>query len=318
MHSLVLFVLLGLPLLAVLALVIGAVVIGAPVKRLSVSADVTDVARAVSRQVQVRNLAALAAGITIGAALALLVSTYSLQVQWLPFVVPTATAAAAILVFARMPTVTFREAPGVRTADLDRRRPWSAGPRWLFVLVSSGATLLVVSLVLTGVSAMPDGRSFGYVRGNLSGGGSPYPGFAYGVPALIGLAVLAGAVLIALSRITSAGRPTSVSLREVDTVLRQIAVRVVLKTAVSAILVVAGGVLFSAGGVLRGASANLELNGGGALQPALLIGMVTIPLGLGLVVAGGVFFVLAVLDAVRRPIALLPEATSVPNASARA
>ena len=316
MHALVLFFLLGLPLLAVLALVIGAVVLGAPVRSLSVSQDVTDVARAVSRQVQVRNLAALAAGITIGAALALLVSALSFRVQWFPFVVPTATAAGAILVFARMPTVTFREAPGIRMADLDRRRPWSAGPRWLFVLAATGAAVLTVSLVLIGVSAMPDGRSFGYVRGDLSGASSPYPGFAFGIPALIGLVVLAGAVLIALARITSAGRPTSESLREVDTVLRRIAARVVLKTAVSAILVTAGGVLFSAGGVLRQASSNLELNGGGVLQPASLIGTVIIPLGVILIVAGVVFFVLAVVDAVRRPIALVPAAPLAASASA--
>ena len=311
MHALILFFILGLPFLAVCALVIVAVVIGAPVKRLAVSPDVTDVARAVSRQVQVRNLAALAAGITVGAALAILVSTNSLQVQWLPFVVPTVTAATAILVFARMPTVTFREAPGVRTADLERRRPWSAGPRWLFVLTAVSALVLIVTIVLTGLSAMPDGRSFGYARGDLSGTGSPYPGFFFGVPALVGLVVLAIAVLVALARITSAARPTSASLRDVDTVLRQIAVRVVLKATISAILVTTGGAMFSAGGVLRNASYTLELNGGGALQPAGLIGTIIIPFGAILVIAGIVFFVLAVLDAVRRPIALLPASTSL-------
>lgn len=315
MHALILFFLLGLPFLAVAALVIGAVVIGAPVKRLSVSPDESDVARAVARQVQVRNLAALAAGITVGAALAIVVSNYSLQVQWLPFVVPTVTAAIAILVFARMPTVAFREAPGVRTADLERRRPWSAGPRWLFVLALAAAGVLALTLLLTGITAMPDGRSFGYVRGDLSGGGGPYPGFVFGVPALIGLAVLVAAVVIALARITSAGRPTSESLREVDTALRRIAIRVVLKTTVSALLVTAGGVLFSAGGVLRQVSFNLELNGGGVLQPAALIGGIILPLGTISVVAGVVFFVLAVLDAVRRPIALLP-ATPIVGAQA--
>ena len=302
MHALVVFFLLVVPFTAVSALVVLAVVVAQPVKRLSVSADETDAALAVARQVQVRNLAALASGIAVGAGLGIIVTTYSVQVQWLPVLVPMLTAAAAILVFARMPIVAFRESPGVRSADLDRRRPWSAGSRWLFIVAGAASVVLVVSLLLIGASALPDGRSFGYERGPLSGATSPYPGFAFGIPALVGLAALAAAVMIALGRITTAGRPTSTALRQVDSVLRQVAVRVVLKTALSAVLVTIGGVLFIAGGVLKSASYNLELNSGEQLQPALFIGSVLEPVGVISLIAGIVFFVLGVMDAIRKPV----------------
>ncbi|GAB2476539.1 hypothetical protein [Xylanimonas ulmi] len=95
----------------------------------------------------------------------------------------------------------------VRTAPLTRRSPRSLAGARLTGVVLTGA-LLAVGLVVTGVTADSTGRAFTSRpvtlpdAGVVSGANGPYPGWPYGAPMLVGLALVAVATWLALTAIT--------------------------------------------------------------------------------------------------------------------
>lgn len=103
------------------------------------------------------------------------------------------------LVVSALGEVTWPRPTGsVRTATLARRSVRDVTPRPAALLLSLAAGLLLVALVVGGVTALPDGRSYG--RSMIGDGGlteswasSPYPGRFYAVP----LALAAVAILLA-------------------------------------------------------------------------------------------------------------------------
>ncbi|NEK59632.1 hypothetical protein GCU56_17380 [Geodermatophilus sabuli] len=130
----------------------------------------------------------------------------------------------------------------VRRARLVRRGLLDAAPRWLLRL-AVGATGLVVLTVGVGAGlADPDGRSYTVAAGPIEATASPFPGLLYGRPAVLGLLVLAAAVVAALWVV--ANRPAvATEDARAESALRRASVHRVLRGATATALVVAGGLL---------------------------------------------------------------------------
>ena len=301
-------------LLVPLVIGLGVVVLAAsgrgPFRRFHMDAGQASSAEAANRRVRLRNLSALAAATLVAAALGTIGLTMVVDFGRLVLITPILAASAAIAFFALVPATPFREGAGARSADLSPRTPWSFGPRWIFALPAVAAATLIVVSVGVGLAADADGRtiSHAYDRGGNSAG--PFPGFFYGVPVLAAIAVLACVAVIALVRIASAARPSDETLREADAAVRLLAIRVVMKSATSALAVTLGIILLLAGsstqkvaGGLTGfaGSVDVSIPPDGAL---VALGMIELGLGVIALVAGVAFLLWAVSDAVRKPFEL--------------
>lgn len=138
-----------------------------------------------------------------------------------------------------------------RSARLERRTLVSFASRraaaaWLVTLVFFTAVI-----VLCGLTASADeaGRSrvIRFTTTDASSAASPYPGWFYGVPSLIALAVLVGATLFALHRIsTTPALPQSADAR-IDELWRRRSADVALMLSSGAMLFALGGVACTAG-----------------------------------------------------------------------
>lgn len=165
---------------------------------------------------------------------------------------PLVAAAAGLLLYAATPPRAVEVADGeVRSANLTPRSWRTVMPRrWL----RAGAEIIVMFLVIVvfcGVTARVDdrGRSrvIGFETADQSSSASPYPGWFYGIPALIALAVLVGAALVALQRIGATAAFPHVDDTEADLQWRTASASTVLKLAVGAMLFSLGGIAMIAG-----------------------------------------------------------------------
>ena len=179
----------------------------------------------------------------------------------------------------------------VRRARLVHRGLLDAAPRWLVRLAAGAAALATVTLVGGALLADSDGRSFSY--GNPFGGGlgtaSPFPGGFYGVPAGVGLLVLALTAAVALRIV--ANRPAVATADEgIETALRRASAHRVLRVAVGVPLFVTGGLLFIGGralhsvatsgaesGLLDAAGAATSLIGGAAMLAGVVVACIRAP-----------------------------------------
>ncbi len=124
----------------------------------------------------------------------------------------------------------FAETTSRRAAELVVRSPLTYSSRPALATLIGGGILLVVSTVVFGILAWPNGDRLFYFYGHdYAGGGGMFPGFTYGVPVLVSLALLVTTVWLSLWQIARAPRPTDEGLREADA-----AVRIVTTTAVTA------------------------------------------------------------------------------------
>ena len=138
----------------------------------------------------------------------------------------------------------------VRRARLVHRGPLDAAPAALVRLAAGAGAIAVLVIAGGALLAGPDGRSFTSTRGSgvsaTSSTASPFPGWFYGRPALVGLLVLA--VLVAAALWLVAERPAVVTRDErVEEALRRASAHRVLRVAVAALLVDTGGLLHIAG-----------------------------------------------------------------------
>lgn len=303
------------PLVIVFAAVALALAQRAPFRSLEFDAANGSAAVSANRRVRLRNVTAIAAAVIVACTVTAValevgrttVSEGPLDVMQLLLLTPILTAIVAVAFFAFVPT--FRETSDARSAELDRRTPLSFGPRSVFMVPSAAAVLLAILVLAFGFLADPDGRSLTYFPNPwMGGGGGPFPGFVYGLPLLIGIAVLATVVVIALRRIASAPRPSDPSLREADSTLRLLGIRVVTKAATSALVLTVAFLLIMAGSVAASMNSGTHHDGMGNIIPAdatmQVIGTLgTIALWLGVVFVGAaiVFIVGAVGDATRKP-----------------
>ena len=164
-----------------------------------------------------------------------------------PFVVAPLVAGAAGLVLyaATPPRLIVLQADETRSARLMPRSVFSSlSTVWARVFLIAVAALVVL-LVFGGITADVDdaGRSR-TIRAEVDGvvsWASPYPGWYYGVPTLVALAILVVGVLIALHRISATPTFPQPADADIDERWRRGSLEVMLKLG-------AGSVLFSFGG----------------------------------------------------------------------
>ncbi|MFP5371149.1 MAG: hypothetical protein ACLGI3_10430 [Actinomycetes bacterium] len=145
----------------------------------------------------------------------------------------------------------------VRRARLVHRGLLDAAPRRLLRTAVVALPMAAVTLVGGALLADPDGRSFSY-RWEAAGGigrstASPFPGSFYGIPAGVGLLVLALVTVLALWIV--ANRPAVATADDaIETALRRASAHRVLRVAVGVPLFVTGGLLFVGGRALHSVS----------------------------------------------------------------
>jgi hypothetical protein len=157
----------------------------------------------------------------------------------------------------------YRESLVKRTAELHPRSALTFVTRPASIVLVILTLLLTIATISFGVLAWPRDESLFYLYGRgFAGGGGEFPGFGYGVPILVSLALLAGAVWISLFRVARAPRPTDVSLRESDAAIRVLTSAAILAVASFAIAVSLAIVLIMAGVAFWGvADVRLDQNG---------------------------------------------------------
>jgi hypothetical protein len=137
----------------------------------------------------------------------------------------------------------------VRRARLERRGLLDAAPRWLMRTTFAAAAVAAATIALGAALAAPDGRSLTLGNAALRSTASPFPGLFYGRPAAFWLLLLAAVTAGALWIVAT--RPAVATEDErVETALRRASAHRVLRGAAAATLVVAGGLLSTAGSSL--------------------------------------------------------------------
>ncbi|MGM0385067.1 MAG: hypothetical protein ACQERF_03660 [Actinomycetota bacterium] len=142
-----------------------------------------------------------------------------------------------------------------RTAVLTRRPLFSRAAPWANHILWAWAALLTAALVAFGAVAEPDGRSIAHVGGACvvdgatvpcTGASGPFPGWPYGIPLVVGAALVVAATLGVLSLI--ARRP---AVRDTipadDELLRTISATRVVRGAQLSLGATLAGVLLFAG-----------------------------------------------------------------------
>lgn len=130
----------------------------------------------------------------------------------------------------------------VRRARLARRGSLDAAPRWLVRTAGVAAAAAVLTLAAGAALAGPDGRSLTVADPPFRATASPFAGPVYGVPAALGLVLLAAGTAGALWVV--ANRPAVATGDDrVEAALRAASAHRVLRGASAATLVVTGGLL---------------------------------------------------------------------------
>jgi hypothetical protein len=143
----------------------------------------------------------------------------------------------------------------VRRARLAHRGLLDAAPRRLVHAAAVAAGLTVVTLVTGALMADADGRHFAWSSGDYGGIAGPFPGLFYGLPAALGLGVLAALTAGVLWIV--ANRPAVATADErIEAALRRASAHRVLRVAAGVPLFVDGGLLFVGGNALHSAASS--------------------------------------------------------------
>jgi hypothetical protein len=170
-------------------------------------------------------------------------------------VTPLASAAAGLAVYAAAPPRSVEVTEGEpRSARLEHRSWLSYIPGgWLHACIEI-VVIFVAVVVFCGITAVDDdqgrSRAIGFTVGGDSSIATPYPGWYYGVPALIGLALLVVATIVALQRIGSTAVFPRPEDAESDAQWRRASTSVVLKLSIGAVLLSLGGMAWTAGALM--------------------------------------------------------------------
>jgi hypothetical protein len=237
----------GLMVLAVPALVV-MVALGVAAARRSPPSRETAVAAARTHAVRAA-AGAVAVGVLVAALVAAAGSTGRAGITAL--LVPITFGVVHTVVLAAGELTWPRPQGEVRRARLDRRGLLDAAPRWLVRTAVSAVALAVVVIAGGALLADPTGSGFTYQPDDLhTAGAGPFPGLAYGIPAALGLLVLAAATGAALRIV--ADRPAVATEDErIEEALRRASAHRVLRAFAGVTFFVAGGLLFVAGGALH-------------------------------------------------------------------
>ncbi|UNK71884.1 hypothetical protein [Microbacterium sp. H1-D42] len=173
-------------------------------------------------------------------------------------VAPLIAGAAGLLLYAATPPRSV-EVPDdqPRTAGLARRSWLTVIPGgWLHASVEI-LVIFVAVIVFCGLTADVDeqgrSRAIRFDAVDQSSTASPYPGWFYGVPALIALAVLVVATIVALQRIGATAAFPHPDDVDADTQWRRASASVVLSLSTGAVLFPLGGISMTAGFAMNNA-----------------------------------------------------------------
>jgi hypothetical protein len=146
----------------------------------------------------------------------------------------------------------------LRRARLVRRGLLDAAPRWLVRLAGGTVVGAVATLGLGAVLAGDDGRSVSLrsTDGLLTGAASPFPGWAYGGPATLGLLLLTALTLAAL-RVVATRAAVVTADERAESALRRASAHRVLRGAVGSALVTTSGLVLVAGMSTRSAASTV-------------------------------------------------------------
>ncbi|MBN7794825.1 hypothetical protein [Microbacterium esteraromaticum] len=173
-------------------------------------------------------------------------------------VTPLLAAAAGLALYAATPPRSITVADDQpRTAGLSRRSWLTVIPGgWLHACLEIAAIFIVV-VVFCGLTADADdqgrSRAIRFETAGQASWSSPYPGWFYGIPALIALAVLVAAVVVALQRIGTTAAFPSPDDSDADAQWRRASASVVLSLATGAVLFSLGGIALMAGVTMNNA-----------------------------------------------------------------
>lgn len=303
------------PLLFVVAGLIFFVARRQPLVSLEMSAEIAAAAKAGHRRSSARlRLTLLLVPAVGGVAVSLIVASYQdadgidgpLGRTSFLLISPLLVTIVIVLLLAFVPR--FGETGVTRTAEISRRsplsfvtRPATLGPIVLTVLLSA-ATLTF------GMLAWPNGESlFYFYGGGYAGGGGEFPGFGFGVPILVSLALLFAAVWFSLFRVARAPRPSDNALREADTAVRTLTSASILAIASFAIAISLAIVLIMAGVAFWGVTdARVDLGGdpvavNAMAQTLAALSRASVGLGVGFVILAIYFLVRTISLATRTP-----------------
>lgn len=193
----------------------------------------------------------------IGLALALLatgIATAQLAPAWLGVgaaLAPTLAGVGGLTLYAAIPPT---QDTGVQTryaASLARRTPWNVAPRAALALLGTALLLLLALLVFTGATSSPDERgrfrAITFTSPLSSSTATPYPGWFYAVPLILGTVLLALAVWAALRRIATTASFPGEGLEALDSKWRSSSARIIVGLATAAVCLQLGGVALFAG-----------------------------------------------------------------------
>lgn len=207
---------------------------------------------------------------------------------------PVAGAAGLLLYAATPPRAVGVDDGQPRSAGLTRRTWISTIPkRWLRIGIGV-IVLFVAVVILCGLTASDDeyglSRSITFEGAGVRSTAGPYPGWYYGIPALIALAVLVVAVVVALQRIGSTAAFPDRSDADSDEQWRRASASVILRLAAGSALFTVGGLAAMAGAMMAGTA-----TGVGAPMGWVVTGVTLTCLGYLLLVLSVVSVTLAIL-----------------------
>jgi hypothetical protein len=196
----------------------------------------------------------------------------------------------------------YVETTSRRSADAVPRSPLTFSSRAALIALLTLAILLVAATVVFGVLAWPHGESLFYFYGDsYAGGGGEFPGFGFGVPMLVNLALLVAALWLSLSRIAGTPRPTDEGLRAADTAVRTVTATAATAMASFAVALSLGIVLLMASIAFWDVAGGNQVDAGGNPVPvnatAQLLSMLShagVGLGVGMLIVAIYFLVHAV------------------------
>lgn len=252
-------------------------------------------------------MGALAAGVGVGAVLFFVGGMSAGSLGLVQMLAPGVGALVFLTLVAVRPAVSSADPSG--EAELRPRGVASLGPGWLYALPAIAAALMVCAILFFGFSSSPDEagrhRVIRVSVGAFSGSSSPYPGWYYGIPALVMAGLLLAVTVVALRRVVMQPLRGDAAAREQTRGWQAGLARVVMAVSSGSFLLYTGGILFfggvTTGNSLGGSTWTEEL---GALEwdvPVIsALATAELAAGLGAAVLGMALVVTSFAIAVRR------------------
>lgn len=173
------------------------------------------------------------------------------------------------------------------SASLRPRTPWSIAPSPALVPLSVMLILQISLLIFTGATSSVDERgrfrAITFAADAYSSTASPYPGWFYAVPLLIGTVLLAIATWIALRRIATTASLPGEGLEDLDDMWRSRSAHVVVGLATAAVCFQFGGSALFAGTTMGNAQFQLGVPVGWQVLATGLTGLGFVSLLLSIV-----------------------------------